>query len=283
MATIVCSSCGTVNDAANLFCQACGKSLRAAAPAASDQTVVASRTHVAPTPPQSVAPVAPPPAPSVVAAVPPPPPPAPAYVPVAPLGTPINSLGLRSDGWSDVLEDAAGLEESVKTAFVNEIKAAELPGLVVGESTLTNGKTSRKYLVVYNGSGANVVVRFAPYGRNLLASWDLYTKRKFNWLTIGILGGVVFLLVLIYQILGHWGLFYNGLFAFLQVFFSLILVPTLGVMLAGKLIKDDWLGLFVDDLDEFAADDAIALTSLVDSALSKAVESAQTEKPKSKK
>lgn len=280
MATIVCASCGTVNDSVNLFCQTCGKSLKSAAPAASDQTVVANRPHSAPTPAQSSVPVAPPPIPP---AVPPSRPPAPAYAPVAPLGTPISRLGLRSDGWSDVLEDAAGLEESVKTAFLNEIKAAELPGLGVGESTLTNGKTSRKYWVVYNGSGANVLVRFAPYGKNLLTSWDLYTKRKFNWLTLGILGGVVFLLTLLYQILGHWGSFYGGFFAFLQGFFSMIFVPTLGVMLAGKLFKDDWLGFFMDDLNEFAADDAITLTSLVDSALSKAVEAAQAEKPKGKK
>ncbi len=280
MATIVCASCGTVNDANNQFCQACGKSLKAAAPAASDKTVVASRKAATPPPAPAAAPVAPPP-PMPAAPVMPPPPPA--YVPPAPLGTPITSLGLRSDGWSDVLENAASLEAAVKEAFVNEVKASELPGLAVGESILTNGKSSRKYLVLYNGNGANVVVRFAAYGRDLLTSWDLYTKRKFNWLTIGLLGGVVFLLTLIYQILGHWGLFYNGLFAFIQVFFSLLFVPTLAVMLVGKLIKDDWLGLFVEDLDEFAADDAIALTSLVDSALSKAVESAQAEKPKGKK
>lgn len=280
MATIVCASCGTVNDAKNLFCQACGKSLNAAAPAASDKTVVASRKAVETPPAPVAAPVAPPP-PTPAAPVMPPPPPA--YVPPAPMGTPISSLGLRSDGWSDVLEDAAALEETVKEAFVKEVKAAGLPGLAVGESLLTNGKSTRKYLVLYNGNGANVVVRFAAYGKDLLTSWDLYTKRKFNWLTIGLLGGIVFLLTLIYQVLGHWGLFYNGLFAFLQVFLSLLLVPTLALMLVGKLIKDDWLGLFVDDLDEFAADDAIALTSLVDSALSRAVESAQAEKPKGKK
>jgi hypothetical protein len=280
MATIVCASCGTVNDAKNLFCQACGKSLNAAAPAASDKTVVASRKAVETPPAPVAAPVAPPP-PTPAAPVMPPPPPA--YVPPAPMGTPISSLGLRSDGWSDVLEDAAGLEETVKEAFVKEVKAAGLPALAVGESLLTNGKATRKYLVLYNGNGANVVVRFAAYGKDLLTSWDLYTKRKFNWLTIGLLGGIVFLLTLIYQVLGHWGLFYNGLFAFLQVFLSLLLVPTLALMLVGKLIKDDWLGLFVDDLDEFAADDAIALTSLVDSALSRAVESAQAEKPKGKK
>lgn len=280
MATIVCASCGTVNDAKNLFCQACGKSLNAAAPAASDKTVVASRKTVETPPAPFAVPVAPPPAIPAAPVVPPPPP---AYVPPAPMGTPISSLGLRSDGWSDVLEDAAGLEETVKEDFVKEIKAAGLPGLAVGESLLTNGKSTRKYLVLYNGNGANVVVRFAAYGKDLLTSWDLYTKRKFNWLTIGLLGGIVFLLTLIYQVLGHWGLFYNGLFAFLQVFLSLLLVPTLALMLVGKLIKDDWLGLFVDDLDEFAADDAIALTSLVDSALSRAVESAQAEKPKGKK
>ncbi len=279
MATVVCANCGIENDASNKICQSCGKPLKAAA-SSSDKTVMASRTKAAPPPmPEPAAP--PPPMPASAPAVPPPPP---AYKPTVPLsGTPIHSLGIRSDGWSDVIEGAAEQEEAVQKSFAEELKAVEIPGLVIGDSMLSNGLTTRKYQVVYNGNGANVLVRIAPYGKNLLAGWDLYTKRSINWLTIGLLGGIVLLFALVYHLIGFWGAFFGGLFGFLEQFVSLLFVPTLLVMLFGKIVKDDWLGLFVKDLDEFAADDAVALTSAVDSALSKAIDSAKAEKPKEKK
>lgn len=291
MTTVVCANCGTVNDAANAICQSCGKTLPKVEAVASDRTVVVNRAKA--TPPPAPAPAAPPPPPvqastppqpaSAAAPVPPPPP---AYAAPAPMmGTPIRGLGVRSDGWSDVIEDAAGLEEEIQKAFVEELKSAAMPGVVVSDSLLSNGQITRKYQVVYNGNGANVAVRIAAYGKNLLAGWDLYTKRKPNWMTIGILGGAVFVFTLVYEILVHgfYGAFFAGLLGTISMFVSWLLVPTLWVLLFGKILKDDWLGFFVTDLDEFAADDAVALTSVVDTALAQAVEKAQAKTLKAKK
>jgi hypothetical protein len=201
------------------------------------------------------------------------------------MGTPVRNLGIRSDGWSDIIEDAAGWEEEVKKSFGEELKAASIPGLVIGESLISSGSINRKYQVVYNGSGANVLVRVTTFGKDLLASWDLYTKRKINWLNLAILGGSVFVLALLYEIImrGFHGSFFGGLFGVIALILSWLLVPTLAVMLFAKITKDDWLGFFVDDLDEFASDDAMALASVVDSALARAIEKTRSSAPKTKK
>ncbi len=291
MATIVCANCGTVNDDSNTFCQSCGKAL--AQPIAEDKTVVVKRTKATPpptpvvaVPPPQVKTEVPPAPPAPVASVPPVPMPPPVQAaPVSMPGTPVHKLGIRSDGWSDIIEDAASQEEEVKKLFVEGVKAANIPGLVVSESLISNGTATRKYHVVYNGSGANVLVRVAPFGKNLVASWELYTKRKVNWLTLAIIGGAVFVIALLYVIIskGFFGGFFGGLFSLISLMLSWLLVPTLAVMLFAKIIKDDWLGFFVQDLDEFAADDAMALSSVVDSALAKAIETARALTQKAKK
>ena len=289
MATIICPNCKTENPGTNQFCQSCGSSLKSSIPAVNDKTVMSKRVKepAAQTPPPPAASMPPP-----VIVVPPPPsqgasvpPPVYAAAPVY-MGTPMRNLGIRSDGWSDVIAEAADLTDDVKKAFLDEIDAAKLEGVRIAESDLRSGAGDiRKYQVLYNGRGATIVVRVAPFGCSLVVGWDLYTRRTINWLTIGLLAGIVFVCALLQNIIGRvfYMDFFGGFFSFLGVFINWLLVPGLALMLLGKLVKDDWLGYYATDLDEFEADDAVAFSTVVDNALTTAVEKAHTITPKSKK
>ena len=195
------------------------------------------------------------------------------------LGTPINKLGVRIDNWSDMLEGEAENVEKISAAFVNDITGANLEGVKITSSDLTSGTSApRKYHLVHNGKGATVAVRFTPFGKDLYYSWDLFTRRTINWLTIGILLGAVFVLALLSAIL-TWvgGNFFYGLLNFFSNFLSLLLVPGLALLLAGKLFKDDIWGYYLNDLDDFALDDANALGIAVDSSISRAIEDGAAE------
>jgi hypothetical protein len=196
------------------------------------------------------------------------------------MGTPIKQLGTYTDGWSDVIEDGAPLADKVKAAFVEQMNAEKIPGMRITEANISNDQMeNRQYQLVSGPLGMTVAVRIAPYGKNLSMSWDLFTKREANWLTIGLLGGIVFLLAVLdtvtYSLSFYDNIFY-AIFNFLGTFINWLLVPTLVLVLLGRIIKDDWVGLFVKDPNPFAVDDAVSLTTIVDNALTEAVEIAAT-------
>lgn len=282
MAKTICPNCKTENDPKNIFCQSCGTSL-VAAPATPPPAPVSTPPPAPVTPPPVKAAAVPPPP---MQAVPPPPaygqppaygyPPAPMYY----LGTPIKQLGIHTDGWSDVIEDGAPLADKVKATFIEKMNAEKIPGMRITEANISNDQMeNRQYQLVSGPLGMTVAVRIAPYGKNLSLSWDLFTKREANWLTIGLLGGIVFLLAALdtvtYSLSFYDNIFY-AIFNFLGTFINWLLVPSLVLVLLGKIIKDDWIGLFVKEPNPFSVDDAISLTTVVDNALAEAVEIAAT-------
>lgn len=196
------------------------------------------------------------------------------------MGTPIKDLGLHVDGWSDVIEDGADLAPKVKKSFNEIMTDYKIPGLRITEVSLTNGEMeNRPYLLMSSAPGATIAVRIAPFGKNLIVSWDMYTKRQPNWLTLGLLGGIVFVLTLtnILTTGYYYGDFFAGLFGFISTFLTWMVWPSLILLLLGKVFKDDWLGLFVKDLNPFAADDVDSLSTLIDNALTDAVEASYEE------
>ena len=68
--------------------------------------------------------------------------------------TPISKLGVYTDGWSDVIEGGAPLADKVKREFVNNLKAAEIPGLHV--MSLAEDGAGAVWMATYGGG----VVRF---------------------------------------------------------------------------------------------------------------------------
>jgi hypothetical protein len=290
MTNLVCSNCKAENPPDNLFCQSCGTSLQGVKPDNGEKTVMAPRGEAVLPPTQAEPkPEAVPPSPAmqtatpppVSAAVPPPPPILPPVLPTQSFGTPIHKLGVRMDNWSELIEGEAAAAPEVTRLFVEEIGKAKLEGVKIAAVDLTSGASgARKYQVVENGKGATVAVRFAPVGNDLLLTWDLFTRRTTNWLLIGIVGGVAFLLALIWVIVNRGAGFFYGLVSLVNTFLGLILVPGFGLLLLGKLKKDDIWGYYVNDLDDFAMDDANALGILVDDAATRAVETIITESPK---
>lgn len=275
MGTIICPNCHTENPENSSFCQACGKSFQSAAVPTDDQTRVVTRgkqagAEMPPPPPAVMAP--PPPPQGSIGAVPPRPQFA-AYV----QATPIQNLGVCKDNWNDVIEGGAPIAEKVRQEFENNLKAAEIPGLHVAQSNLggKNGEM-RNYEVVSFGRGTTIIVRVASFGKHLAVSWDLYARQSINWLTVGILAGSVFVLTFLTHILGsvfESGFFY-GLFSWWGTFLNWLLVPGLAILLAGKIMRGDWLAFYRTDDGEFAEDDALALTTVTDIALSDAIEKA---------
>lgn len=188
---------------------------------------------------------------------------------------PLDSLGVHRDGWSDVYEDAAPLAEKVRNEFLNLMKANDIEGLRVLETNLVSErKEARKCLLIDQGKGTALSVSVTPFGKGLAVSRDLYIKRSINWLVVGILAGTVVLLALIEALVdgAFSSSFLRGLFSLITTILAWALTPALAVMLAGKLLRDDWLTFFVRSPDEFAIQDAESLTTIVDDALTQAVE-----------
>lgn len=270
MATIVCSKCKTENPPDSLYCQSCGSSL-----AGEEKTVMTSRKAAAipPPPPPAAKPAAATLPPAIKAGTPPPPPPpSTPPTPVKPYyGTPVGKLGVRMDSWSEVIEGEAEAAEKISQAFVEEIQNMKADGVRIASSDLTSGMGgTRKFQVVDNGKGAVVAVRFSPMGKDLYFNWDLYARRSINWLPIALIGGIAFLLALIPAISAS-GFFY-GVYIFIRDFLNLLLVPGLALLLLGKLLKDNIWSLYLNELDDFAMDDANALGILVDNAATRAIE-----------
>jgi hypothetical protein len=198
------------------------------------------------------------------------------------MGTPIKDLGVRADGWSDIIEDGAELADKVKKAFAEEMVSEKLPGVRVTDVQLSTGEMeTRPYQLVNDSRGITIAVRVAPFGKNLFVGWDLYTRRSINWLTIGLIGGIVFLLagLDVFTTSYYYSEVLNGIFGVIGTFINWLLVPSLFFLLLGKIVKDDWLAFYVKDLNEFAADDAVALSTIVDNALSHAVEACTAPEP----
>jgi len=263
MDKILCPKCNTENPEKNVYCEVCGAPLREEA----------QKPPVMPT-----------------SAVPPPPPPLPPIMPAAPrvYGTPLSSLGGWMDSWSEVVEGEAEAADKVTEAFIEEIKTADVEGVGISSADLVSkGAAPRKYHIVHNGRGSNLAVRIAPYGKDLWVSWDLFTRRSPNWLTLGIwLGAIVFLLLVGGILSWVFYSFMTSLSVFFSLALSLVLVTGFGLMLAGKILKDDVWGLFINELDDFELDDASALSSLVDNSLVNALDAVlieEPEKPKTKK
>lgn len=251
MESIICPNCKSPNTGESQFCQVCGSPL----------TKLVEEPAVLPTPAQpAAAPVVPPPIPAAPAAL--------VYA-----GTPVQSLGIWLDGWSDVIDGAAGQADEIKAEFVQEMQEAGIPGLRTADSILTSGSAQpRSRRIIQNASGATVSVNIAPFGKGLRVGWDLYARRSPNWVTIGVLGGAVLFFALLSSLNSfRFDSGLGGFLTFFKVFVTWPLVPIAVLMIAGKIFKDDIWAFFVKDLNDFALEEAESLGMAVDSALSNAI------------
>lgn len=283
--TIICPNCKTVNPATNLFCQSCGTKLAAA-------TVVSATAAQAavppPPPPYTAQPIQTPPP----AAYPPPPtlppqqpaygqPPAMPYQAPAPMfiAPAIKSLGAKVDEFGDIVPELGEKAAKVEETFISMLKEKDLAGVNVAKSTYTAGSHQRAYVGITSPAGATILADFLPVGKDLAANWSLYTKRSINWLTVGIAGGAAFLFAFIAFITGLFSYsgFTYGWTQFFTVFSTLIIAAAIVLAVLGKVMKDDYFGLIVNDLDEIAWEDTNVLQSIVHDTMIEAIEKVQAE------
>jgi hypothetical protein len=189
-----------------------------------------------------------------------------------------GKLGFKVDEYSDIVVDSASKSEKVNSKFLKSFQEKQIPGISIGQAEFTAEGKKRSYHTITSSSGVTLLASILPFGKDLLLGWQMYVKWTIRWLTLAIIGGAALILPIFSALQG--GLGYGIVFVFASywtMLFTVLLVACLGVLLFGKLIKDDWLYLFVEDLDPIAWEDAIALQLAVHDALLDAMDSASME------
>ncbi len=267
--TQICPNCHSVNPLKNAFCQVCGNKLVAATPPQPPMvTVRSASTSLPPVPPSTPQTTMPP--------VPPAPPVAP-YPPIAvlpPVPT-LDSLGIKVDEFSDIMCDDAPRSEELTEVFVKALTDRNIPGLKITEGDFTTEGKRRHYHIITGPAKTTFLASIFPYGRDLILGWEMYIKRTLKWVPLAILGGTAVILALISFLTS--GFFFSTFWTFLFIF---LLFAGLAGLLLGKVLKDDWMDLFVEDIDEISWAEASALQLVVHEALLETMETIEIDPPK---
>ena len=256
--TQICPNCHSVNPISNTFCQVCGTYIASTLPPGNITSGAA--VNLPPVPPS--APLAP---------IPPvlPTPPATPFPPVAmqPPAPSIDVLGIKVDEFSDVMCNDAPRAEELTEVFVNALTDRNIPNLKITEGDFTTEGKRRHYHIVSGPAKTTFLASIFPYGTDLILGWEMYIKRSLKWLPLSILGGSAVVLALISFLTS--GFFFSTFWTFLFIF---LFFAGLAGLLIGKVLKDDWMYLFVEDIDEIAWVEASALQLVVHEALLETME-----------
>ena len=204
----------------------------------------------------------------------------------------ISKLGLRIDGWADLVEGASGKAEVALQAVADTMKARNFPKVEIKNENvapnLVSGKR-RPYVYVEMNNGASVTTYIGQYGTDLYASWNLFVRPKLELKTIIIILVIALVIIVPCGITGLVGslsalaaagkamnsysfgqavnvsgyylwiiitsLCGNGVFLCLT---SLLLTFLVGF--AGFVVKGNWLAFFIKELTAFDADDIAAMS-----------------------
>lgn len=306
--SIICPHCQTPNPARNLYCQSCGKPLiqaapfppQAPAPAEASPNPTPLQPPTDPTPP-APGPMAPPqgfppqpgyppqgpqgyPQPGLPPQQPqgyppqgvppqpayyPPPPPAP-KPPAAPT---LEQLGVRIDGWADLIPGAGDQAEAVQKGFVEGFTAREIPDARLEQTGFSSAGIMKPYWVVRKLAESSVV-QIEPKGKDLWVSWSQYARRPLDMQKLGILVGAAFAVSFFEHlgvVAGNFGYFLLG-----WIFGTLnwLLPVTIIALVAGYIWKGSFWYFFMPEPDEMAKDERTALMLAVHQSLLGAVQKA---------
>ncbi len=116
-----------------------------------------------------------------------------AYYPPQPVvAAPVlEKLGARAEGWMDLVAGEAKKAGEIEKAFVEELKAREIPLVNIEKMEFSAGFAKKAYQVARHPAGS-VVVSVEGIGKDLACSWALYVPQAPNWKMIGILAGIAF-------------------------------------------------------------------------------------------
>ena len=271
--TQICSNCHSVNPISNVYCQVCGASLPSPFPAKPPAPPVITSGAAVSLPPAVPAPI--PPAP--------PTPPAAPYPPVAyqPPIPSIASLGIKVDEFSDIMIDDASRAEEVNEVFQKALLARKIPQMNLSQSDFLGEGKRHRYHVITGPAKTTFLASIAPFGKDLILSWEMYIKRNLKWVPLAIMGGVVVIFPLFSALFSS--LSYGGPITFSSYwtnFFQFLFYTALAGLLIGKVLKDDWMYLFVEDIDEISWSEAVALQLVVHEALLETMETILVEPQK---
>lgn len=269
-----CSNCGTENAATNRFCQVCGTALVAqvpesapepsqasmdwrymesdAAAKAIESTPGPSRVLDAPSPKRSV------PSPANTANV-------------SQLGrTRIDRLGLRLDGWADLIDGAGSQADDLLQFVHRRLSVREMPQVSLDDRALTVGGMAgerRRYHLVGHQVGATLALYIASFGHDLYVTWDLFVRRVWNkslLIAIVIFAGITNIFWGIGGLIGgieseKFWVFLSGLFGWvIGTAFSAIGICIL-VGVAGLILKRSFWAFLTYEYNHFRADDIAAM------------------------
>lgn len=196
----------------------------------------------------------------------PPPPPPPPAAPV------LEQLGVRVDGWADLIAGAGDKAEPVQTAFIESFNARELPMAQLEPVNFSTGNAKKLYQVVRTSSGS-AAVQIEAKGKDLFLSWSLYVKRSLNRSMIGILAAVAFGISFLTSLsmIGSFGYF---IVAWLFGAFNWVMPVAFIALIAGYVWKGSFWYFFLQEPGEMMLDDQAAMVLVVHRSLLEAVEKA---------
>ncbi len=109
----------------------------------------------------------------------------------------ISRLGVRIDGWADILEDAASKAQEAQQALEHILRDKQMPDISINPTSISTsifGGKQRAYLVAEMPKGVSVTIYIGQFGKDLYATWDMYARPIFNTRTILFILGISFLL-----------------------------------------------------------------------------------------
>ena len=175
----------------------------------------------------------------------------------------INKLGLRIDGWADLVEGAGDKEDQARKELEKMVRGKDMPETSVNPTIIspTYGNKKRKYIVVEMPNGATVATYVGAFGKDLYAKWDVFVKPLLNMTVIYILLGIGGL----FGLISAFGKDYYGNtnFSFISLvatFVGWVIGGAILIAIAGFVLRRNILAFFFKQLDEFDLDDIAALT-----------------------
>jgi hypothetical protein len=204
----------------------------------------------------------------------------------------INKLGIRVDGWADLVEDAGEKADEAFKVASQTMEARDMPNVMVNSTQISIGtliSKKRPYIMAKLPNGATITVYIGAFGQDLYASWDLYVRPLLNWTTLLIIFVISSVVATPCGLMG----IINGLsnldnrftqgFGWTQIVgavggtgcFTLVLIIFLVILvgIAGQLTKGHALAFFIKELTVFDADDIGAMSLAVHKSVLHALDS----------
>lgn len=204
----------------------------------------------------------------------------------------ISKLGLRIDGWADLVEGAGDKSEVALQAVADTMRSRNFPKVEIKNENAAPNLTSSKrrpYVYVEMNNGASVTAYIGQYGTDLYAAWNLFVRPKLEPKTIIIILVIALLIIMPCGIsglvaslsaLGAIGNALNNIsfgetVSLAWYYIGLIVSSLCGnsiflcitslflaflVGFAGFIVKGNWLAFFIKELTAFDADDIAAMS-----------------------